>query len=573
MSGEQLYFIRVPRLQRFGGKTEMDFISVDPTKLHPGIVTELFVRVMDRTARSSQVRYLPVVGVEHVVPRSPDVSELIETIERIGELWKSALTAHGAEGESVWEKYVRDLPFAPLVSTLAKGHLGQANEALEQILYGLLSLTSTLASRITEETTTASRMTETVDSVVETITRREELTNDMLLDWSSEAEALNRAVDELRSISSWAQDLQLLIRSERDALLHLLETSPAVSAAHTFFEGGGDDPGFLVRAYQSRSSGGELRGEVAVARQHLDACRECTRCSGDRWSKLERHRGELLQRHRTVDELVARIRKSSSVMRDYQRRFGPNTARPYHIDNGSIISRGEFERAERSLLDPGLAPEVCREQAASILLAALDLLNDEPRLPPELQEALDQAEKLIGVLETESPEQDQTQGVVAPVVRQTTGAERPSPSGVDAARVEELYRLVIAVGYVLTCNHYNFAQSNIRAMLDVVRHLGRCTSAEFDACLEAVQDRSKLDGERVRVPEGFSFTKLWRSTHCRWVQYRVKGRWALKLAELQGKGARALLDELHLAEADVRKAHEARRAERQQAWEDRKSTD
>jgi hypothetical protein len=287
--------------------------------------------------------------------------------------------------------------------------------------------------------------------------------------------------------------------------------------------------------------------------------------------------------------LISKSGTAGSKMREYQRRFGDKTMRPYHLP-GDVITPAVYEQAERFLVDGRWSPETVRQRLQSLLTTVSSLLEFRPRLSDSLGQILDRAEQektaLLEVLtapgvsqtqapKTAKPPAEQTSRRVNPPTSVNKPMANPKPTSkddgrvIDQQRLDELYKLIIAIAGALTCKPRTFASGTIRSFLGVALHLGRCTLEEAGRYGPLLMERSKRNGERDVHDGSETIIEQWRKTKCRWLQFQLKNRWCLKLAARHGREAASLLHDFGLTEAGVQAARLARREARQAAWKSR----
>jgi len=132
--------------------------------------------------------------------------------------------------------------------------------------------------------------------------------------------------------------------------------------------------------------------------------------------------------------------------------------------------------------------------------------------------------------------------------------------------------MVRSVGYVLTCNRHFFAGSTIRAMLDLLRFMGRVSVEEVAHHSAEVHALSKRPGERISAGKG-KVNQVWKATKATWVVYQLKSQSRLKLAQKAGVKVEDLLARHNLDAERVRAGKEGRDAEKRELRAQRKAAE
>lgn len=571
---------------------QYDYIPVDPGRLHLGIVTELWVRSSER---GNSIRFERAPWAGHLTTSSFDPALMRETLQRIREEWETSLTAMGDVGEQLWREQLRDLPWEEVFNELARGRVEAANEHIQTILYTLLSLTASLVTELTKASVTAQNMLRTAELLSETIVQKETVTERIYLEWAEAADTIVSRVDQLSEIERGAISLRdRLVERRADLGRQIGDDTVEIMRLLQFLDGDADIQGFLVAAYVARSAPEQREGmtsHIAEARRYIGICQSLLLRVQSEWKKGGADGSQILQEHGVVQSLTSDLNIAVVTFRKHERQFGALAARPSDLLDGDIIPPDRYQRAEELLRDPGWAPDTACRRIQSLLGTVFDLSDDTPVFSGDTAYAISQAEEAIRILEA-GPEERGTvvptrsfrpkaagARAEAPSVSSplrpsdtTAPADRaPAPVGeVDPRRVEELYELVCIVGYVLTSNAQYFAQSSIRAMLEVVQRIGCCSAEDVVLYLESVSERSKRDGERELITDKSQVVARWRLTKCGWVQFQNRGRWCLKLAQKRGAELAKAMRARGITDAMVREAQRARRTERREAWEERK---
>lgn len=565
------FAIRVPVFKAH--KPDFEFVEIDLEHLDESIYTELYTQVHYH-GRNGRTKWERVAGYR---PRAIDVSRLHTLVREILQQWEAALNGTGDRGTQLWKESFQALPFERLVATLTARQLGGAEDALRDILYGLMTATATMATELVRHSETVSGMDESNIRLAETVRVSGPITDDFCLDWGIVAEEINRTVAELTDLERTVVKIRHNA-SEVQARIFRSGAGSSLERARTFFDGEAS-LGFLIE--MSRYLRGELSlkdQEVAErlteAQQHLVACQNWEEDARHQWKPTQNQLTDLLTIQRRLSALAGVLETNYRTWLTYTERLAPGTMRPY--DRGAI-TREEFDRAERAVLDPGWSARQCRERLGALIDATITLVNDEPVLPEEIRALVRQAELIIKRWEPAAPAPlvDQT---VKPssATRQDDGTTgrmaarpiRPVPAP-SSERVEELYAYVLMIGQVLTNKPSPIAQSNVRALLNVAAKLGWCTETEVVGLYDGVNERSKRD--REHVPAATAVVQRWRESTATWLQYKIRRLWCLKVT-LHAADMCARLIQTNGADVEeIKRVHREHRDAKRQSYRERRA--
>ena len=299
------------------------------------------------------------------------------------------------------------------------------------------------------------------------------------------------------------------------------------------------------------------------------------------WTALRAQRDTLLGRRTDLLALVSTLEGALESIRSCRRFMREGMLLPYDLEDGKLISKERFEESERFRKSTRWAPRTCRDRIEGLLRSASAILEEEPRLSDEFQGVISDALTDIGSLRETTQAEAAPPSSLVPAegepIAQAADAESFDP-GVTAeivlpfvrpARTQELYELVKCVGFVLTCKVAMFAQSRIRAMLEVLIYLDQATEQEVELYDSAVLALSNQHGQRERVDQSTYVIKRWRKTSATWIQYKPnpkKNTWGLKLAARCAPDAEALMERKGLTSDAIRAARDRRRAAKDEAW-------
>lgn len=571
MGKDERIFSRQPIPSRRGD--EWLFTEIDTERWDVSVFTQLWRRAHRDDPRSrpgDQKSFVPIAGSEVLGDDMPDVSPLIESLEEIFSQWESALSASEEIGQKAWQDF-KELNFTDLVQALAAGEVARANDALRDILYALMSTTSDLVTRLHRKDETVSGMDVAVTRLQKTLDASGGITDELYMEWAIAADSLVATVEELSRIES---ELSQFYKRISDAYQEAFELAsrdnPQLAVALGVLEGDLSQDSFLVTAFEYQQDPGKfdlrpIRDAAQTAQESVKACRQIEKQVSQVWAEFKDSSTMLLAKRTQVSRHIQALELASRNMLEYGRRLGPDVARPFELKAGQAITRERFERAEQLLRDRQWAPHTYRNRLDGLVNNSLSMAGQQPQFPGEVRQVIDDAVAAIARIVTPEPttvgSKKDASVAAASSVATVIKSPRVATVTISDARAQELYEMVQGVAGILTCKSNYFAQSNLKAMLDIIQRTGHCTTTEVGQYLPRVRDLSKRSGERETVRESKYVTDRWKNSGCTWIVFMGRGRWRLKLALKVKKKAEAARAKHGLTEPAIREAQEARKLE------------
>ena len=212
------------------------------------------------------------------------------------------------------------------------------------------------------------------------------------------------------------------------------------------------------------------------------------------------------------------------------------------------------------LHDSSWGPVTVKRRLEFLVSGNLALLSEEPQLPQEVSDIIATAERFAQEVESRLIQEDEER-----VDSETISPPKDLSPAVDLGRLEEIYELILCVGYTLTCKRPHLSFSNIRAMLRVLQYTGIVNEDEFAFYLDSLEARSKQAGEREYRKEGQKVLSLWQESRATWIDWvpRPGLRYInhqLKLTCHAGERVKnELLSRHRISVEQIQKAHAQRR--------------
>lgn len=573
----QDFYLRVP----VPGGDAYEYVRVDRARITQELITQLYTRERSRQGAS---RYFPVSGSGHTNADHMDLSPLLETVHDLLLSYTPGFQELGPVGEETLRTLSEGLTFERMFASLARGEISVATREWEGILHSLLAQALSLASRLHATDNHASSVAVGIEQISATFEENNSARlriYDAVVDGSLLLLHTTARLDTIEEgLSALEQEVDGAISRWQE---QLSADSEPYASARTFFGGSDDDVGFNLQAFQFNRNPSLYEGDepdTMLAQLHLEECQEALTRIQEEWRLLqERVHREIIPVRATIAELCADLGKGSRAIREYRRAFGATHQPPLELDAfREKITPAQFKAGGELADDHRWGPSTTKSRLDSLCSRMIARL-EKPMLPSAVERLLDQAERLLAQMQTtESPAGDPIQKVLSPSPDSSASHSTESGSGaggpettIDPRRAQEIYELVKCVGFVLTCNHHHLAATTVRAMLDVLRFMGRVSPEEAELYRSELYKLSRASGERVHTDDGKRVSALRKSSQATWIAFETKKQKRLKMTVQGGRRTEPLLARHQLTTDQIKTAHEGRRAEQEELHRSRKA--
>lgn len=568
---KQSLYIRLPVPGKRGD--ECAYVKIDETRLRPDVLTQLFVKLLGREGNP----YQPTTHAPSFLAHT-DIAPLTERTREVVGVYDGIFEHGTPSGKLVHAKVLSHLDqLTTVFQKVADGQMESAANDLEGILHALLSGASEVADLLETRAAHVDGMTASFDQASTTLQTDARVTQRLYEDVCSAVRKLLRATETLSSIDKTLATKRLEVDTARSTWQHQLSREAScVKDALAFLIGTEKEAGFNMKLHaytRNPADVGDIEEELHFAASLLDDCfraREKARAEREALRALLQ---EIVAPARSqIDDLCTELAEASAAIRAFLRDYEGATPPYLFPGTAAKITEGQWEAALDLYRDRDWAPRQTRMRLDAKAAGLLRVL-EEPDFPNDVrieltaeQDRLARAQEAreIYLSHQDSPtvEESEDRGVPPPLTEGRTIVE---------SRLLELYELVQCVGLVKTCTTHFASGSNVRAMLDVVRILGRCSDEEAQNYGSRINDLTHEPGGRETVVKTGDVTKRWRNTTAIWVKYEMKKQARLKLASKQRERVEALMQKHNLTVADVTTAYDQRRREQYELWTQRKS--
>jgi hypothetical protein len=566
------YYIKLPASPSQGIKG--GYYPVDPATLRLSILMQLY--------RRNDRGYDRDYGIEPSIELDNDPSPLLQRWSDLMDQIEQLMPDSGLVGDFAQELRGALDGLPQLIQLTAAGKLSDAAGAVDAIGDGLVALAATVIDTYSTLETKAMEHGEHDQAMTEVVAggTQEGLYQAMA---ESLADSVDQGLSAYRQLAEFESAIDDLIRG-LEPLNQML--SPYVQSGPSWLSEQlawlGDDGGYCTQAsrflIRPRSDAVDLMVVViGQARTRLQQIADRLATAASQHAEAKNKAQSILEQQFQVDSLIRTMRDT----RDAVKKLAQTGIDPFAIVGG-LITEDEFAAWQGLLADPDwkslhAVGMRLREKAQLVR----QMLDQEPLLTPTDEKTLERVRQYIDRVELAMAElgrpapaaTEPAKPVPAASTVRAPGASRTAaPRGVDQARIDVLYDLMMAVGAVKYCGAANLTGGTPRAILDILEALGRITPAERD--LYSAPLRQCLEGDSYEVQDGESRLTAWRTTdpaRHRWIQFR-QGRggsprrflfW--RLVEQGRPAALALCEKYGLSQADIVRAYDDRRAAREQA--------
>jgi hypothetical protein len=584
--------MRVPKPTN-GGKARSDYVEVDPSRLCLEMLTQLWTR--DRDSRDPSSRWMPL-GSQLIDGKnfSFDVTEVVERLERsISEL-KAQLKAVGSDEAKRMSQDILEplMALSEVFRLIGSGQVPLAANKTTEVIMDLSGNLQALAWDMNQNEAYAAGMeaygdhvNQEAEKVLEVATqkiRKAQLLNeDTYLEWAGAAE---KVLDAVRSLEPIEQKLEMMatqcvkelsewqaklasdsVQLKEDKLF--LETdwaydakfflmSPDKSQADAIHEKLLRVRG-IIRKWSTRLEEAEKARETlsTAARQEVYKQRAVvtTHCSvlikyspilGD-WHRKHEKQGLPLPCD-MYDGLIPKEDYDQAIVYNTDARWGPRNTEKRLL---SLLARVESSADTRLKLDIQLAKA---RTAADEVEAALRAIEGPPAVssPASTLPARSAETRITPVNGTKAS---------SPAKRDDKTAESRDTLLLSSERAEEIYEMMICIGYVVTMGSAFLSNTQVTPALEMLVLLQKITETEVSLYKEAVRELSKGPGQREQVKSSKRVISRAKQSNHRWIHYKIAKNWVLRITHRSAPYCESLLKKHALTEDAIRAARAKRR--------------
>jgi len=579
MSAKNFYVLII------GPGGEENYVKCDPSRL----ARNSFRLYEKTTVRDGLSKFTAVNGSEGITRLDEvDVTLPVETFKEIKEQCRDTLVSQGEHGERLFNELFEALDLSRLMCAIAKSDVDEAQEAVQAIMYGIMGLANRCACELADTHRTADHVTSAMESIGSVLDAAPLMNREIYLNWSAAADGLNGVVVALREFEDQARRVLTDVeRAQKEWLGRMDISAPIIHDAYQALEKGED--AFIFRALSYRGEPDqrdEMLQAVSAARVHVQACRKLERACQDAWDKtIESAQQTLGPLQAKLPKLLAGLKDDTRRLSDFEKQYGMGVARP-HLADRELIDEEQYQRALAHLCDEAWGPLACERRLRHLCDNVLALCGMRPELPAELAKAIKMAERYANeavryVQEGTVPDDPapaaepcpQTLAVATDDENKAAGARPKGESPTAAAvpqRVDELYRLMTAVAYVITVeNTRTFTSFTMNSLLRVLVKMGKCTVEEAMAAKEGIRVRYKE--ESVKAESAGKALSLQKTTKKRWIRFKLRA-YVAKLSRAYGAEAKRTMSEHGMTSQGVRAALAQAQAEAKRIFNERRTS-
>ncbi len=567
---------------------EPRFIRVDFDRLDKSALGILYERSKTGSGRSPN-QYVRILGSECWLNTPADTSEIKGVARDILDQISVSLQGFGQAGKMIQEQILDPFCLEPFIDALAKSDSSLAAEELQALLYAFMGGLGTIANELSHTDQLASGMTLAFEAEQASVDDSKAFRDNLYLEIAALAEKIIKTVEKLKELESKLEMSVLEIDEALQQWTNLIDTSnPQILEASNFLDG---DDSFILRAFNYRREPEKytisiVEGDIKTAEHHSALCRKNEENAVGIWAeKKEYADNQVLPESQSIKLLTQSLAEIRKRFNDILAMLPADSPKAFMV-LGSIISKETYQKAEKLLKDSHWSTEAwgCQRRLESLVESALSLVKHRPRLPKTLvsivgnaEDAIKELKKLLErsaiptsvVVEVQPQEISRTNFTYDtpesrdPVANLELDETTPVTSHqieCNPQRLEQLYELLICVGYVATCNNRYVSSSRVHTLLRIMTQANLCSEAEAIAYSESIKERVKEnDSERIEDTKKTKVSDRWEKSKARWLIYDIMTkppRWgAIKLTRCSMALALSLMTKYGLKEDQISLAH------------------
>lgn len=564
-------FIKVPTPDGWGEPYQL--VPVDPLKLHLGVITSFF-QVDRKDSKHTGGRVIkPVHGPERVVRPFVDTTEISSVLR--SEMQNLALELAGDHGEvgvhlvELIAVFEQELP--ELFEEIGIGSLAHAKPIMNALIGKLRNVALNIASQLSIAEVRAEAAEQGLQALDETRLQ-------MFREWSRATLVIVRALDEVKKLYKSLDDTLTGVRLARkgwssfeDVANNLLAEALSVI--------GEPDGTFTLFALQYLSDPDAFERdatlhEVIRAEETIASLRVVEQRTDLEWKKIEQ---ETIVSISEVSSAMSRLRDELNqgyrIFNQYAVQLKGGGLRPYQLEelnaNGELVcTKEQFEDAEVHAVFPEWSADGCMNVVGGQIHNIEQILKIRPpRLPETVTRAIQFSEVLIGqIRERLNLKTPSRQEFLLPLPsRNGHGA-----SDLDVQLMQTRYEIICIVGYLKTCNNNALSATNMHSLLHIASKLPQCRGlieeADIPLLRTPLSERSRMEGERIKVEQREARQTWERVTDVRWVAFQTHTGPRIKFAQCAGPDAIRFMEKHGISAADVIAASQEREQEKKQIY-------
>ena len=537
------FFIKVPQID--GAPDEV--VPVDPNRLHRGVINQLYQRANIQQGK----QLLPVLGSERIINQFLDVSSLQAKLQEIVNDCEGTLDGFGESGKTVFKEMLQPLQaLSDFMKAVAIDNLELAEEILTQFGYDIMSGSAVVGRLLSLNTNQASAMTVAYDNVVNLVENAPLVVHDMALEWASEAEIVLKKVEDLRLVEENLDTIHTEISGERNKLFQRIECVSETSTTNRLLQN------FLVqtRSYlleeSDRSSQVDMETLLNQSEKAIQEIEGVETEIQKSWQSSSLHfQNNILVDDKEVTKLVSELERATRNVRDLRERFvkiAGGSTRPCDF-NDAPISSEQYQKVEEIMAAREWAPRTLQKRLSEKLIGLRHVLAETLNLPDNTKDLIHASKMRVEQI-TSLLQKDEVVAVIQKVSPMNLSLDEIAVVTLNSTRLQELYELLICVGFVLTCNRKQLFQAySVGSMIRLLKYLGLTDDEEVDLYKIALKQIVDRNVEECLMKDACD---RWSKSQEQWIRYDVKRKvrpFRFKLTSVTASLAETLLEKYELS--------------------------
>ncbi len=546
------YFIRLP------GKNGFVFVEVDLDKLKSSVLTDIYERA-DSVGKS---RYVKAMGADLRITDGVDTSSLLETVQTVTEQCRDNLQQIGESGGQVYA-LLECLNIAGMLETLGRMDCHGAEDQAREALYAFMSKACELAQKMADCQANAQNAMDGIDGMHEVGVLAAKENDEFYLTWAKACEDLVNLVACLDGMES---DLQTHLEDFTKARTEWMRVLEAAQTEAVLFLDSGTNS-FMLRTFSYRDTPEgrpEMVEAVRKAVEYIEQLNTQKDWAQDAWLVYDRKVFTVIAPRRLeIQRLCTELGDAWKRLNEKER-APDNVPRPHQVHDG-LISEELYQHAQRLMHDPKWGKRTTEKRLTTLIDKIDEQRGTKPELPTEVREVVKVALRHIELVQ-EQWRRDSTPAppAVAQIPDATFKADAPRCD--QTAAPDQVYEMVVAIGYVVTCRTNVFCGTTANAMLKTLAILGKISEEDVKRYSADINDRVRRERSPNPIPDG-GIVQAFKTNTERWIFYRnQKGIWINKLTRASEEFAMELMRKHELTREGIKTAFHQMREARNAAY-------
>ncbi|MFA4954864.1 MAG: hypothetical protein WC641_06140 [Patescibacteria group bacterium] len=553
-TARQELFIRVPH-----PNGEETYVEIDLSRVSLEVLTEIYTKTYGD--RDRKIRYIRAHGTEALVNTGLNATEILRQLDETTQECRERLVDAGTAGEEVMALF-EALGMRELLEALCALDCDLVAQRLRHGLYGFMGKATKLAGNYAEALEAAQQSKVKELAAYAVIEASNSDTDRLYLEWDKAINDMNASVVRLEEIEvGLRKELEKVLKLRDDWSKLLAADHPDIILATKTLTG---DQGFEIKTFRYRGEPerrAEMESLMDEARKALAKLNSLEAAAQDGW---ERYGTKIFQEifplRAEIQETAEKLGKAWQVMSEKESSLDKSSPRPHQI-HGALVTPAEYEQATARMRDQKWGRKTAENRLFHVINGINDMRGNKPCLPEEIREDMRLAERRIERLCHELADAKKTRSATVPppppppVAASESVAQQPKTRAtIEPNQIaRHYYEIILAIGYVLTCNRNGFIGTTLYSVLMITHYLGKCGTEHIETLRGLVEPLIQADQETVEFK---GCVERLETSDKTWLNYHNHRVWVIKMTPHGAEAGKANLLKHGFTETQVREAYQ-----------------